>query len=252
MSSLHELQQGFAHAMWADLDSFLPEIADQDRRRLEIYRNTVLGTLADALAAIYPVVQKLVGERFFRAMAKEYANQCPSSSGDLHEYGADFAEFIAQFPPAGGLPYLPDTARLEWCWHCAFHAEDATALPLTELAKVPPERWENLRFQLNPSAALLYSCYPVQQIWAVNQSDYQGEAQVDLAQGEVYLLILRQAEAVIVQALSVGSYSLLQALQAQQPVAAACEAALAVEPELDLNTCLQQHVQQLTLTGFSL
>lgn len=250
MSSLRELQQDFAHAMWADLAHFLPQVADQDHRRLEIYRNTVLGTLIDALAAIYPVMQRLVGVRFFRAMAREYARQQPSVSGDLHQYGAHFAEFVAEFPPAANLVYLPDIARLEWYWHCAFHAEDARALPLTELAKVPQEHWERLRFQLNPSAYLLHSAYPVQHIWAVNQPDYQGETQVDLAQGEVYLLILRQAEWVMLQPLSVGSYTLLHALQAQQPFAAACDAALALEPELDLNRCLQQQVQQLTLTGF--
>ncbi|MEO8121927.1 MAG: DNA-binding domain-containing protein, partial [Rhodoferax sp.] len=41
--------------------------------RFAVYRNNVMVSLIDALADTYPVVQELVGEEFFRAMARVFA-----------------------------------------------------------------------------------------------------------------------------------------------------------------------------------
>ena len=41
--------------------------------RLAVYRNNVVSSLIDALADTFPVVQQLVGEEFFRAMAGVFA-----------------------------------------------------------------------------------------------------------------------------------------------------------------------------------
>jgi uncharacterized membrane protein YphA (DoxX/SURF4 family) len=83
-------------------------------RRFAIYRNNVMVTLIDALADCYPVVNALVGEEFFRTMAREFAGHHFPSSPIMAEYGNGFAEFIETFAPAATLPYLSDMARLEW------------------------------------------------------------------------------------------------------------------------------------------
>ena len=56
-------------------------------RRFAVYRNNVLASLIDALADSFPVVQALVGEPFFRAMAQIYVRECPPESPILAEYG---------------------------------------------------------------------------------------------------------------------------------------------------------------------
>lgn len=83
-------------------------------RHLAIYRNNVFSNFREVLRAVYPVVERLVGESFFNYAADRFIRLYPSTSGGLHRFGGDFAEFLASFPPAADLVYLPDTARLEW------------------------------------------------------------------------------------------------------------------------------------------
>jgi hypothetical protein len=75
-------------------------------RRFAVYRNTVAAGLIEALAGRFPVVERLVGEDFFRAMAHAYVTQEPPRSPLLFQYGGSFADFIAGFAPAAPLPYL--------------------------------------------------------------------------------------------------------------------------------------------------
>ena len=51
---------------------------------------------------------------FFGEAARQYIVGHPSLSGDLNDYGGEFAQFLAAYPHAADLPYLPDVARLEW------------------------------------------------------------------------------------------------------------------------------------------
>jgi putative DNA-binding protein len=87
-----------------------------------VHRETTLAALTHALESIYPSCLRIVGPEFFRAMARRFAGEVPSTSPDLNDYGESFAEWLAIFPPARELPYLPDVARLDWALHRARHA----------------------------------------------------------------------------------------------------------------------------------
>lgn len=56
-------------------------------RRFAVYRNNVVVSLIDALAATFPVTLELVGEEFFRAMAGVFVRAVPPTSALLAEYG---------------------------------------------------------------------------------------------------------------------------------------------------------------------
>ena len=62
-------------------------------RGVEVYRNNYRGNLHDTLASAYPVIRQLVGEQFFRLLAKHYIEHHPSHSGNLHCYGSEMAKF---------------------------------------------------------------------------------------------------------------------------------------------------------------
>lgn len=141
---------------------------------LAAYRRSILGARSGALAAAHPVTQRLVGEAFFAEAARRYALSTPSSSGDLHAYGKDFADFLEAYPYAQGLPYLPDVARLEWAVHECSHASDGEGFDVASLAAVPPRDLESLRFTLHPAARLVASPHPVLAIWEANQADRDG------------------------------------------------------------------------------
>lgn len=161
-------------------------------KRFAVYRNNVMVSLVDALADSYPVVQALVGEAFFRAMASDFVRQSPPRAPVLAWYGDGFAEFIERFPPADGLPYLADVARLEWLRVEAWHAADATALPMVDLSALLADetRLPDTRFELHPALRVMASAHPVVSLWAAHQTDDPATAlpKIDLANGEAVLL----------------------------------------------------------------
>ena len=46
-------------------------------KRYNVYRNDVTVSLIDALAAVFPAVQRITGVEFFRAMARSYMRETP-------------------------------------------------------------------------------------------------------------------------------------------------------------------------------
>lgn len=163
---------GFAAAL---LDPALPVPAGltdaQGRaagRRFAVYRNNVAVGLTEALVAGFPVVHRLLGDDFFRAMAGVFLRAHPPRSRILADWGADLPAFLAAFPPVAHLGYLPDVARLELALRASYHAADAAPLPPESLAAVPPERLGGLRLRLAPALRLVRSGWPVFGIWAAN------------------------------------------------------------------------------------
>lgn len=252
MPSLREVQNDFLNHLidantvsaeaWVLADGLTPA------GRMQIYRNNLYTSLSDALAAVYPVIQRLVGIEFFRQTARAYTAQHPSLSGNLHDFGQAFALYLEQRPYTHALPYLPDVARLEWAWHESYHAAEGGPLDLSTLAAVPVEAYETIRFLLAPSARLIHSPYPVLRIWQVNQDDYSGDPGVNLDQGASHLLVLRQGNQVLLQELDQGTFLWLQALAEGLPLQASLNRAAAAQPDFDFQTALHQHVHQGTLT----
>ncbi len=254
MLSLRELQSRFAEAVIGDdtgrLDGHIETGNLSVGDRLIVYKESVFGILTSALASVYPVVERLVGEEFFRAACRVYIREHPSTSGDLHQFGGEFPAFIDEFPPAAELAYLPDVARLEWSVHRVFHAAEHSSLSVEQLATVSPADYDDLRFELHPACRLVASDYPVQRIWEVNQEDYRGDQSVDLSDGACRLLVTRGSEGVEIHPLALGEFVLLGALSATTSLAAATALAVNVEPHFELDKYLQHHIARKTLVDF--
>jgi hypothetical protein len=256
MPGLPELQRAFAAAIFADaLDTMVPLVRDRGlspARRLQVYRNNVFAGLTEALRALYRVTECLVGEDFFRQTARAYVRSVPSASGDLHDYGATFPEFLAGLPAAAGLPYLPDVARLEWCFHRVFHAAGGAPLDPARLAGVPAEQRLGMRLRLQPAARLLASPYPVLAIWGLHQEGADPQATLDLDAGGVRVLVIRRGLEVRLEALGAGEHAWLAALVAGAGLVAATALALAAEPGFDLAATLAAHLRLGTFLDGSL
>ncbi|KAF0814058.1 hypothetical protein IGB42_01738 [Andreprevotia sp. IGB-42] len=177
----------------ADSNHVPGSLTGQTQQHLAIYRNNVRLNRIDALPAAFPTVAALVGEDYFRALAREYVKAVPASSANLHDDGAALAAFIATFAPATALPYLPDVARLDWALHRAYHAADAAPLDTATLAALQPAQFAALQLQFHPAVALVRSsAWPIADILTM----HQGGATAMLDAGGQSVLVWRNATGV--------------------------------------------------------
>ena len=222
-------------------------------RRLEIYRHNVYANLRGALKDIYPVTLAVVGEAFFHHAADQFVRVHPSRSGDLNQFGGDWAAFLGAYPYAAELPYLPDVARLEWAWHEAFHAGDAPPFDSGRLATLPPDTHSTLCFLLHPTVRLVKSDFPILRIWEVNQPGFTGEIDVDWDTPAASLLIYRDLAdgvSVLIEQLSAAGAAFLSALAQQATLEVAAAAALDIDATFDLQAFLLESVQSGVIVDF--
>ena len=142
-----------------------------DAARFDVYRNNVMVSLITALEQKFPVSRKLVGDEFFKEMARGFIRQERPSSPLIFQYGDGFPEFIDGLEAARSVPYLGDVARLEVMWTRAYHAADATPLDIATIAGTDPEVLVGSGVVALPSASLLRSDWPVGSIWEAHQHD---------------------------------------------------------------------------------
>lgn len=251
---LAALQTGLKQALVsrAELDThnaIADEIVDgtlSAQRRIAIYRHNVFSNLCNTLSDLYPVVKRIVGDVFFTEAAHSFITQIPSRAGDLNQFGREFGPFLRHYPHASDLPYLAEVATLEWQWHTAFHAADATPLDLTRLASIPVEQMGAIVFTLHPAVTLLSSPYPLLQIWQVNQPEYADDWQIDWDAPAAHLVVYRRELEVRIQQLTGGEHIFLQSVAAGLPLEQAWQAAIAQSPEFNLQgfigDCVQSHI----------
>ncbi|MFC0402358.1 DNA-binding domain-containing protein [Paraburkholderia rhizosphaerae] len=254
MHSLHDLQAAFARAVLEQDPSGIDwTVCGDDRQdRLAVYIGNTHHNLREALRAVYPVVDRLVGEPFFDYAANRYIRDHPSQSGDIQRFGDSFPAFLDHFPPVASLSYLADTATLEWLVHEVFHAADHAPLPLSELSSLASAKCSTLRFRLHPACRLLASPFPVLRIWQVNQPGSQSDESIDASAGGDRLLVQRAGFAVNIQALAAGEFAMLQALREGQTVDDAYELALRQAPAFALGEFIERRILDSTIVGFAL
>ena len=254
MQPLHERQRGFAAALLDPALAVPPDVVGPDGqpcpKRFAVYRNNVVVGLIEALRANFPAVCRIVGEEFFRVMARAYVASEPPTSPILLDYGAGFANFIGRFEPAATLPYLPDVARIERAWTEAYHASDAAALAPATLATISSDRVSDLCLAVHPSLRIVRSRFPTLTIWRMNVDDGV-PSPVDLESGGEDALVVRPAVDVEVRSTPPGGAEFVAALAHRQSLAEATEAAMSAHPLFDLSTSLAALIGAGVFVGYS-
>jgi hypothetical protein len=219
---------------------------------VEVYRNNYRGNLHDTLAGAYPVMRQLVGEEFFRLLARRFIERYPSRSGNLHCYGSEMVEFLMHFESTQHLVYLPDMARLEWAYHSAYFADDVAPFDVSRLAGIAPESYAGLHWRLHPGCALLNSPFPVGAIWQAHQGAVPEDFQIDLNIGGDNLLVYRTSLGVEIICIEIASLHWLQQLQQNISMGAATDTTLSAYPDFDLATTLRHWLAQGVLIDFAI
>lgn len=212
-------------------------------KRFDIYRNNVVMASIGALADSFPAVEALVGDAFFRAMARVFAAERPPHSAVFSEYGQGFPAFIEGFAPAVGVPYLADIAWLDWARLQAYHAPEAPVLPIEALAALPADSIGAAGLAAHPSVTVVRSRYPIGAIWA-DAMGQGADAPVDLRQPQS-VVVLRHGTELETRLLPPGGAVFLDRLIAGASIDAACQAAGQAEPAF----VLEDHLAGLFALG---
>ena len=257
MPKLRDIQEQFARHLQGLPTS--PDIAElvkfnqlQNKQRLQVYQNNFRLSLTSNLASIYPVVEKLVGENFFKYASHEFITLHPSLHGNLHEYGGEFSNFLAEFEPAKSLVYLPDMAKFEWAYHRVFHEQDAPALDLQRLEIVNEADYENIVFSINPASRLMKSRFPLIDIWQANQLDDPPE--VKLIDQDYFFLVGRRNYENIFQSLNEVEYKFLEMIVSGKKLGEVSNTLSRSfsEEQFDLNELLIKSVSLGNISDFKL
>lgn len=180
-------------------------------RRFAVYRNNVAASLTEALETAFPLLRRLLGDDFFRAMAGVHLRAHPPRSPLLMHYGADMPAFLASFPPVAHLPYLPDVARLELARRAAYHAADTAPFDPATLGTTD---LTSLRLIPAPHLHLIRSRYPLHAIWTANTGGPTGP----LPPGPQSVLVTRPGLDPVVDLLTEPDADTLSALLTGTPL----------------------------------
>jgi hypothetical protein len=262
MPALRELQYRFGAALasgdCATIEPYIRAAGIEPARRIAIYRNNWHENCLATLVAAYPVLNRLVGDAYFRQMSREFQGACPSHAGNLQHLGAPLAGFLQQRFARTEFEYLADVARLEWAYQEILVAADHDRLDVRRLADVAESCWPDLGFALHPASRLVRSDFPVLTVWSAHQPGADGSAApaidhttIDLRAGGENVLLRRTSREVELRRLSRAEFAFLEALSRGSSLAAAADAAGAADPAFDLARVLQRHVGLEVLVDFT-
>ncbi len=202
---------------------------------LAVYRNTAAKARADALAALFPTVERLVGGEWFRKAALAFAEVEPPGQPVMDDYGEGFPGWLARFKPARVLPFLAPVARLDRAWSLAHRAVDSPTLDTAIVRWMEPRALFAAHARLHPSVQLFWFDWTVPSIWLANRAGAelgQSVAWQDTPEG---LVILRPAMTVVHECLTRPEWAFLNACRRGATLGGAAAEALKADHKADLS-----------------
>ncbi|WP_407331860.1 DNA-binding domain-containing protein [Enterovibrio sp. 27052020O] len=182
---------------------------------LQVYRNNFVMTLTECLAVVYPVVNALVGDECFAAIARQHVLATPMNNACADRYGEGFDETITSLPNIiEAVPSLADIATLEW--HIQTVSQTAiskTPFPVDALAQVTPEAFGNIQLQVSPTVKVMQSRFAICSIWqAITHHDEAALQLLDPLSSEA-VLIQRRHDALVVTVLEAEEMAFIAACE---------------------------------------
>ena len=231
------MQQAFKAALLSP-GGVPPALDERAAARFEIYRSSVTESLAAVLATTFPTTREVVGADYFRAAAVAFLREFPPQRPQLSAYGAEFPGFIAGYPGAEGLPYLPDLARFEWLQVESYFA-DAPEDRVTgaDLAAIAPDAVPQLVFAPAPSLRLFRSDFAVWAIWRGHRVAGTDLSAIQL-RAPSYARVVSDGRRAIPASLTAAEFAFIHGLAHGHAIEAAAHAAASLDGDFDLATVL--------------
>lgn len=133
--------------------------------RLNVYKNNFYSSLIDVLSDKFPLSLRVVGEKYFKAAAKQYITENPPQSAVMIDYADNFPEFINRAAREHNIEYLGDLAAVEWSQHTAYYCADAPFISAQEFSQCDIAVLTQSTLQLAPSLTVRSSQFAIYDIW---------------------------------------------------------------------------------------
>lgn len=217
-----------------------PGVTDSQGRaatkRFDVYRNNVIVSLMDCLAAAYPSIREVMGEENFAKVSRHHIYRHPPKSPVMIAFGDEFPEYLDSLPALRKSPFLGDLGRLERAWLQAYHAADAVPLESSLLAEIAPEDTVRLVFETHPAARIVASDFPIAELFEWRHSRPQRDVDLSVAQN---VIVSRPYLEVKLTTVDRGTAGFFEALASAVPLGqAAAAASEAAEADFDLSRAM--------------
>ena len=151
-----------------------------------IYQNNVQVGLVDYLLDVYPATTGVVGDDFFRQIARECARRYPPESGNLHAYGAEFIKVLDAIEQLDELPYLKKLVEFEWALHFAYFAAIEKPLAVDQMSEA---QLLSSTIDFKKEVYFSNSRFPILEIHRQSLPSYIEEVDIKLTDELDYLLV---------------------------------------------------------------
>lgn len=219
------------------LQNFMPNKGETNR--LLIYRNTYFSACIDILKRKYPSCVNLLGDDYFKMLARQYTEQHIPKSSVLAEYGELMPDFIREQlkQHAPELEYAADLAILDKAWHGCYFAADETPATAAVI-----ESWlediESKRFALGASVQLVENNWSVAAIWPELKNGLLDKQSI-VEQTTEYTILWRDTAQIFHRTLPVPEWTFISQIHQGNTLIEAAEVALATG-ELDISSVFSQ------------
>ena len=119
---------------------------------MKVHANTISHARLVALEDTFPRTRNLLGIGKFNDLSRHYLDWPGATAHPLAQIGEDFAAFLGA---TGETRASADLAAFEWAWLESYHAAEAPALALADLAGVGEEALLQIALTRHPAACML-------------------------------------------------------------------------------------------------
>ncbi len=241
---LRELQSQLSAEILCGENTSIQSLVEQRgfkaTQRINVYRNNIFATLTETLSNIFPVCCAMVGEEFFKSMARIYIRSHTPESGNLHDFGEHLPSFVESMPELTSYPYLSSLAEIDWACHQAFHSASATALDISSLGDFSPDNYEDLQFEFHPAIHTIKSKFPIFDIWEFATSNGRTDTIPNINSEGQQVLIHRQKSGVKVVNIENDLFQMIHYLREHETLGATITSILDLNPEYNLKEGLNR------------
>jgi hypothetical protein len=121
-------------------------------RGLAVHANAISHARLVALEDSFPRTRKLLGQEEFNRLSRAFVATAAAKAEPVATIGRRFPDFL---PAHGGCLEAGALARFEWAWLESYHAAEANAFGLADLAGLPEDRLLAVRLARHPASRIL-------------------------------------------------------------------------------------------------